>query len=72
MSEIITVIGDDITVSVLVWRRYRRPMPGMAEAILAANPGLAGLGVHIPVGTRVVIPAASAAVTPVSAITLYD
>ena len=59
MSEVIerlTVEGDGITVSLLVWRRFRRPMPGLVEAILERNPGLAGLGPILPVGTVLEIP----------------
>lgn len=29
------------TLSRFLWRRYRKPTPGLAEAVLAANPGLA-------------------------------
>jgi len=44
MSEVIeriTVEGDAITLSLLVWRRFRRPMPGFVEQILDRNPELA-------------------------------
>jgi phage tail protein X len=54
--ERITVEGDGITVSLLVWRRFRRPMLGLVEAILERNPGLAGLGPILPVGTVLEIP----------------
>ena len=59
MNEVIerfTVEGDGITVSLLVWRRFRRPMPGLVEIILERNPGLAGLGPILPVGTVLEIP----------------
>ena len=59
MSEVIervTVEGDGITVSLLVWRRFRRPMPGLLEQILDRNPGLAGAGTELPVGTVLDIP----------------
>lgn len=69
----ITISGDGITVSSLVWRRYRRPMPGLVEAVLDRNPGLAGLGALIPVGTRVVIPSVEDVVAAdPEAISLYD
>lgn len=54
MSEVIervTVEGEGITVSLLVWRRFRRPMPGLIEQILDRNPGLAGAGIELPIGT---------------------
>ncbi|WP_194094675.1 tail protein X [Marivivens aquimaris] len=54
-TETITVRTDQTTVSMLVWRRYRRPMPGLVERILALNIGLAS-SPFIPVGTEVVMP----------------
>ena len=59
MSEVIeriTVEGDAITLSLLVWRRFRRPMPGLVETILDCNSGLAGLGAILPVGTVLDLP----------------
>lgn len=55
-SEIITVQGDEISVDLIVFRRFRRPMPGLVERILDLNPGLAELGPYLPVGTVVEIP----------------
>lgn len=49
--ETVTVEGDGLTVSVIVWRRFKRPMPGLVEAIYDLNPGLADLGQTLPVGT---------------------
>lgn len=54
-TETITVRTDQTTVSMLVWRRYRRPMPGLVERILALNVGLASTP-FVPVGTEVVMP----------------
>jgi phage tail protein X len=54
MSEVverITVEGDGITLSLIVWRRFRRPMPGLVEQIHDMNPGLANLGAFLLVGT---------------------
>lgn len=59
MSEVIervAVEGDRITVSLLIWRRFRRPMPGLLEQILDRNPGLAGAGIELPIGTVLDIP----------------
>jgi len=49
--ERITVEGDALTVSLIVWRRFKRPMPGLVAAILDINPGLADLGSILPLGT---------------------
>ena len=54
--ESVTVEGEFLTVSLIVWRRFRRPMPGLVEAIHDINPGLADLGPFLPVGTRFDMP----------------
>lgn len=54
--ETIVVKGDAIPLDLLVWRRFQRRTPGVVERALALNPGLADLGLMIPVGTAVVIP----------------
>lgn len=54
--EIVTVEGDGLTVATLVWRRFKRPMPGLVEAIYDLNPGLADLGQTLPVGTSFDMP----------------
>ncbi len=54
--ETVTVEGDGLTASVIVWRRFKRPMPGLVEAIYDLNPGLADLGQTLPVGTSFDMP----------------
>lgn len=54
--ETVTVGGDGLTVATLVWRRFKRPMPGLVEAIYDLNPGLADLGQILPVGTNFDMP----------------
>jgi phage tail protein X len=49
--ERVTVEGEEITLSLLVWRRFRRPVPGLIEQILDRNVGLADLGAELPPGT---------------------
>jgi phage tail protein X len=51
LTETVTVEGDDLTLSLIVWRRFKRPMPGLVEAILDLNQDLADLGRILPVGT---------------------
>ena len=51
VTETVTVEGDALTISLIVWRRFKRPMPNMVDAILDANPGLADLGPILPLGT---------------------
>lgn len=54
--ETVTVKGDGLTVSVIVWRRFKRPMLGLVEAVYDLNPGLADLGQTLPVGTSFQMP----------------
>ena len=56
VTETVIVEGFDVTIPLIVWRRWHRPMPGMVERILDSNPHLSHLGPVLPVGTRVTIP----------------
>ena len=49
--EKVTVAGDSLTVSLIVWRRFKRAMPGLVDQIYNMNVGLAELGPILPVGT---------------------
>jgi phage tail protein X len=71
--EPITVSSEGVTVSALVWGRFLRPSPGVVEAVLAANPGIAE-SAYIPVGTVVQLPvSAKAQQEPAVAVTrLWD
>lgn len=55
-TETIMIETDQLTVDHLVWRRFRRKVPGLVEQVLALNPGLAQLGPYLPRGARVVVP----------------
>ena len=55
-TEAIVVKGDDITIDLLLWRKFRRRTPGLVERVLALNPGLAGHGAILPIGAVVLIP----------------
>lgn len=48
------------TIDALVWRALRRG-PSAVEAVLQANPHLAGQGLFLPAGLAVEIPAAASA-----------
>lgn len=54
--ETITVQIEGVTLSRLLWARFKRPMPGIVERVLSANPRLAALGAVIPVGTAIKVP----------------
>jgi phage tail protein X len=57
--EYAEVRGERVTADIIVWRRYRKPAPGIVEAMLDANPVLAKVhkfGPFLPVGLVVRIP----------------
>lgn len=59
MSEVVeryVVETQFVTVSRMVWRRFKRPMPGLVERIYDENPGLSELGTYLPLGTVVLMP----------------
>jgi phage tail protein X len=74
MPATITVKGDDVTLDLLLWRRFGRTGQSMTEATLALNPGLAALGAVVPLGTRVVLPDAPpvAAVAMMQPVSLFE
>lgn len=60
----VTVQRGRTTLDLLLWRQHGMAGSGLLEQTLAANPGLAGLGAELPLGTVLVLPDAPA---PVSA-----
>lgn len=54
--ETVTIEGEAITASLLVWRRFRRPMPGVVERLYEINPGLAQSGPFLPLGAVIRLP----------------
>lgn len=54
--ESITVTGEGLTVSLLVWRRFRKQMPGLIERVYDVNPGLSKSGAFLPLGAVVLMP----------------
>lgn len=56
LTETVEVKTNGTTVPLLIWRRFRRPMPGLADRIYELNPGLADLGPFLPLGTTFDMP----------------
>ena len=54
--ETVVVKGEAITLSLLVWRRFKKQSTGFVERVLDMNPSLADLGPIIPVGTSIIFP----------------
>lgn len=56
VTEPITVTSENVTLSLIVWRRFKKAMPGLVEQTLELNPALADLGPFLPVGTTFNLP----------------
>lgn len=54
-TETLTFPNDETPLDKLLWRRFKREVPGLVEEVLASNPGLAALGAFPPRGTKVVV-----------------
>ena len=54
--ETYVIDGDGLVLDQIIFRRYRRPTPGLVEATFDINPGLSFLGPFIPHGTVIKIP----------------
>ncbi|WP_338910680.1 tail protein X [Mycetohabitans rhizoxinica] len=67
--KVISSQGD--TLDVLCWRHYGRT-DGTVEAAFLANPGLAELGVVLPLGTIIELPDASAIASTAPLVQLFD
>ena len=72
--ETVTVTADDLTVSRLLWRRFKEPRLGLVERVLELNPGLSLAGPIIPASTAVRIPIDPPAATPTTrpVVSLWD
>lgn len=53
MIEMLTVTAEYTTLDLLLWRRFRREVPGLVEDALRFNPRLAKIGVFLPVGMTI-------------------
>ena len=56
MERVEIVQSEGLTLSLIVWRLFRRKPEGYVEQVLTLNPGLAAVGPVLPVGTRIVLP----------------
>lgn len=71
----LVVKQEKTPLDLLLWRHFRREVDGLLEDTYGRNPGLADLGIDLPVGTVVQVqtpdPAAGRVIAqPV--VTLYD
>ena len=75
-TEILVIPNDFNPVDLLLFRRFKREIPGMFERTLELNPGLASLGPFPPRGTEVLVevpePAPRGRREPRKLIRLYD
>lgn len=54
--ETYVVESDGVMLDNLLWRRFRRPTPGLVERVLDINPGLAAMGAWLLAGTSIRVP----------------
>lgn len=57
--ETVRIRGEGVAPDLLIWRRYKRPAPGVLEAFLDMNPHILpalALGPFLPIGELVRIP----------------
>lgn len=73
-TETLIVEQGFTTLDLLLFRRFRREIPGLVEKTLNQNQGIAGAGAFLPVGTEVIveIPAPSSRPAPRRSIRLFD
>lgn len=71
MATVVEVRRVRMTVDLLCHHHYGTT-EGTTEAVLAANPGLAALGPHLPLGTRVTMPERAPATPAVVSTALWD
>ena len=73
-TRTLTFPNSTTPLDLLLFLTYRREAPGLVEATLAGNPGLADLGLCPPLGTKIVVtdPAPQASVNSAPLVTLYN
>jgi len=54
-TENVTFQVDGTPLDLLLWRHYRREVPGLVESVLGTNYGLAALGIEPPRGTAITV-----------------
>jgi phage tail protein X len=73
--ENLKVAAERTPLDLLLWRHYKREVPGLVERALARNPGLARLGAFLPVGATIAVEAPAPALKGRQAapvVSLYD
>ena len=75
MIETLTVAAEQTTLDLLLWRRFRREVPGLVEDTLRRNPGLANIGVFLLLGMAINVQTPAPEPrgrTAVQVVSLYD
>lgn len=66
------VASEGLTLSGIVWNRYRASVPGAVEQALAINHHLASLPAELPLGTIVDIPVITTTSARKATVSLWD
>jgi len=72
--EFLTVKNDLTTLDLLIWRRFKRDVPGLVEQTMDLNQNLADGPVYLPIWTvvKVPVPKAATAKATVRVVSLFD
>ncbi|WP_319568389.1 tail protein X [Cohaesibacter marisflavi] len=73
MANSFTVMGDNLTLDLVLCRVYSVSAQSLVEDTLALNPGLAALGLVLPFGTEIILPdrPSATATETVSVVSLF-
>jgi phage tail protein X len=72
--ETYTVKAEGISLDLILWQRFKKPMPGLLERVLdmAENQGLEHQGFTLALGTVVTVPIDPVTTPTVQVISLWD
>lgn len=74
ITETVTIADDEATIDLILFRRFKRPTPGLFERVLDLNRDIAEPGQFLAVGSKLVLPVDAPNESPVEivAVRLWD
>lgn len=54
--ESVEITEGETTISKIIWRKFKRPMPGLLERVVVLNYDLVEDGYYLPVGSVLQLP----------------
>lgn len=71
-TSVIRIAGEGLTVSLITWRKFKRPAEGYVEEVFDLNPGMASRGPHLVIGSDLRLPDQAPAPAAPAVISLWD